>query len=364
MFQTISFIAAFQSLFFAVLIITKKNKSVLDKHLSGWLILLTVNIVCISLSQNENLSYSGYLVYPGYILSGLHGFFLYLCTKSLSSFNLKKFKREYFIAIVYGILILIGFVLNGFYPQPAAIISRSVAFLFNVFFIVLAVRLFHYYKRFLETNFSNVDKVSFDWMRFLAFGLIILLGGALILVILHEFFSFSLSLYSAFSVIVLLFVNILGFRGIKYSTLFNQIVIQYNQPKASESDELPVNKDNSYANYGLKQDDAIILSEKLTLYMQKEKPYLHMDLTLKDLASALDTYPHYITQVLNTVFNQNFYDFINSYRIEEVKERLLDSQYQNLTVLAIAYDCGFNSKSTFNRIFKQKTGFTPTQYRN
>lgn len=89
-----------------------------------------------------------------------------------------------------------------------------------------------------------------------------------------------------------------------------------------------------------------------------------MELTLKDLASALDIYPHYITQVLNTVFNQNFYDFINNYRIEEVKERLRDSQYRNLTVLAIAYDCGFNSKSTFNRIFKQKTGLTPTQYRN
>jgi len=198
-------------------------------------------------------------------------------------------------------------------------------------------------------------------MRFLAFGLIILLSGALILVILHEFLSYPFSLYSAFAVVVLLFVNLLGFRGIKYNNLFNQIVIPYNEV---QTEEPIINEDNSYANYGLKQDDATHLSEKLTHYMQNEKPYLTMALTLKDLASALDTYPHYITQVLNTVFNQNFYDFINNYRIEEVKERLKDSRYKNLTVLAIAYDCGFNSKSTFNRIFKQKTGFTPTQYRN
>ncbi len=134
----------------------------------------------------------------------------------------------------------------------------------------------------------------------------------------YEFFSFPLSLYSAFAVIVLLFVNMLGFRGIKHSTLFNQIVIPYNHPQTEE--EPSINKDNSYANYGLKQDDAIALSEKLKSFMQTEKPYLNMDLNLKDLASALDTYPHYITQVLNTIFNQNFYDFINNYRIEEVKK--------------------------------------------
>jgi AraC-like DNA-binding protein len=199
-------------------------------------------------------------------------------------------------------------------------------------------------------------------MKFLAFGLIILLSGALILVILHEFFSFQFSLYSLFAVAILFLVNILGFRGIKHSTIFNQTVIPYSQPQAEE--RASVDKEKSYANYGLKRDDAVSLSEQLENYMKTEKPYTNMELTLKDLASALDTYPHYITQVLNTVFNQNFYDFVNTYRIEEAQKRLTDPQFKNLTILAIAYDCGFNSKSTFNRIFKQKTGFTPSEYRN
>lgn len=198
-------------------------------------------------------------------------------------------------------------------------------------------------------------------MRFLAFGLIILLSGALILVLFSEVFSFSISLYSVFAVIVLLFVNILGFRGIKHSTIFNQTVIPYNQPQKEEQNN-PISKEKSYENYGLKQPDAISLSEQLKKYMETEKPYTNIDLNLKDLASALDTYPHYITQVLNTVFNQNFYDFVNTYRIEEAQKRLTDTQFKNLTILAIAYDCGFNSKSTFNRIFKQKTGLTPSEY--
>lgn len=200
-------------------------------------------------------------------------------------------------------------------------------------------------------------------MRFLAFGLIILLSGALILVLLYELFSFPLSLYGIFAVIVLLFVNVLGFRGIKHSTIFNQTIIPYNH---AQPEELPTTtkEDTSYANYGLKQDDAVALSGKLKTYMETEQPYINMDLTLKDLASALDTYPHYITQVLNTVFNQNFYDFINTYRVEEVQRRLHDPQFKNLTILAVAYDCGFNSKSSFNRIFKQKTGLTPSEYRN
>lgn len=363
MFQVIALIAAFQSLFFGGLVIVKKNKSMLDKHLLAWLLFLTVHILCISVSQNENISYSGDFLYPSYILAGVHGFFLYLCTKSLMCNSPKDFKKEYITIVGYVLIAIIGFILYNSHPQEIAVITRIFAFCFNALFIVLAVRLFHRYKKFLQTNFSNIDKLSFNWMRFLAFGLIILLSGALLLVLFREVFSFSISLYSAFAFIVLVFVNLLGFRGIKHSTIFNQTVVPYNQAKPEK--QSAINKeDTPYTNYGLKQDDAVFLSEKLKSHMENEKPYTNMDLTLKDLASALDTYPHYITQVLNTVFNQNFYDFINTYRIEEVQKRLHDPQYKDLTILAIAYDCGFNSKSTFNRIFKQKIGLTPSEYKN
>lgn len=143
--------------------------------------------------------------------------------------------------------------------------------------------------------------------------------------------------------------------------IFNQTVIPYNP--ITKNEEVSVKKEKSYVNYGLKEEEAVLLSQQLKNYMEREKPYRNIDLTLRDLATALETYPHYVTQVLNTISNQNFYDFINTYRIEEAQTRLLDPQFKKMTVLAIAYDCGFNSKSTFNRIFKQKTGFTPSEYR-
>lgn len=96
--------------------------------------------------------------------------------------------------------------------------------------------------------------------------------------------------------------------------------------------------------------------------MDAKKPYLNMYLNLSELAESLNTYPHYLTQILNTIFYQNFYDFINSYRTDEAKNELINPHNNNLTILAIAYNCGFNSKSSFNRIFKQKTGVTPSEY--
>lgn len=363
MFQIISLIAAFQALFFGILVITKKHKSMLDKHVSPWLLFLAVHILCVSVSQNENIPYSSDLLYPSYILAGLNGFFLYLCTKSLMCNSSKDFRKEHITIILYILIAIIGFIFYNSYPQETTVATRMFAFSFNTLFVILAVKLFHRYKKYLQTNFSNIDKLSFNWMRLLAFGLIVLLSGALILVVFHEMFSVSISLYSVFAVIVLLFINVLGFRGIKHSTIFSQTVIPYNQAQP-EKQPATNKEDSSYANYGLKQEDAVSLSEKLKIYMEDEKPYINMDLTLKDLALALDTYPHYITQVLNTIVNQNFYDFINTYRVEEMRRRLHDPQFNNLTILAVAYDCGFNSKSSFNRIFKQKTGLTPSEYKN
>jgi len=97
--------------------------------------------------------------------------------------------------------------------------------------------------------------------------------------------------------------------------------------------------------------------------MKQEKPYLNQSLSLKDLAKSMDVYPHYITQVLSTITQQNFYDFVNQYRIEEAERLFTSPSKSKYTILSIAYDCGFNSKATFNRVFKEKKGKTPTKYK-
>ena len=97
-------------------------------------------------------------------------------------------------------------------------------------------------------------------------------------------------------------------------------------------------------------------------YMKSEKPYLIPDLKLISLANDLNLSVHKLSYILNNEINQNFYDFINSYRIEEAKEKLLDPKLAGFTILAIAQESGFNSKASFNRIFKNVTGLTPSAF--
>ena len=97
--------------------------------------------------------------------------------------------------------------------------------------------------------------------------------------------------------------------------------------------------------------------------MQSGKPFLDPNLTLAQLSDALEIPSHYLSQVINEVFGLNFFNFVNGYRVEEVKLRILNPKYDSFPVLGIALECGFNSKTAFNRIFKNMTGLTPTEYK-
>jgi AraC-like DNA-binding protein len=106
------------------------------------------------------------------------------------------------------------------------------------------------------------------------------------------------------------------------------------------------------------------IKHSLELSMAESKPYLNSELKLAELAAKINTSPQNLSQVINTEFKQNFYDYINSYRVDEAKKLLLNPGYDNKKILTIGFDVGFNSKATFNRVFKKLTGLTPTEYRN
>ncbi|MDB4292537.1 helix-turn-helix domain-containing protein [Maribacter sp.] len=97
--------------------------------------------------------------------------------------------------------------------------------------------------------------------------------------------------------------------------------------------------------------------------MKSDKYYLNPDLTLQSLAAELDLHANMISQTINEGLNKSFSDFVNEYRINAVIEKLSNTDYANITVLGMAYDSGFNSKTTFNRAFKKLTGKTPVAYK-
>jgi AraC-like DNA-binding protein len=102
--------------------------------------------------------------------------------------------------------------------------------------------------------------------------------------------------------------------------------------------------------------------DKLLKYMTSEKPYLRPELTLNELADLVTIPPRTLSDILNKVLNKTFYDFINGYRIKEAQNRI-ENSYDKETILEILYKVGFNSKSSFNTMFKKNTGLTPTQYK-
>jgi len=105
------------------------------------------------------------------------------------------------------------------------------------------------------------------------------------------------------------------------------------------------------------------LVQKITALMEKEKLYQDPDLTLRQLATQLDAPVYQVSQALNEGMQKNFYDLINGYRVEEAQRLLLDPKNASFTILSIGFEAGFNSKTTFNTVFKKFTGLTPTAYR-
>ena len=114
----------------------------------------------------------------------------------------------------------------------------------------------------------------------------------------------------------------------------------------------------------LEESESKQLLNRLTHFMNEEKPFLDGGLSLISLATSLDVNPKTLSFVINEHIQKNFNDYINDWRIEEVKERLNDTSNDHLKMLTIAFDCGFNSKSTFNLAFKKSTGLSPSEFRN
>jgi len=152
---------------------------------------------------------------------------------------------------------------------------------------------------------------------------------------------FILSLF-----INLVFATVLAFKGLRQPGIFTGI-----EPGIK------------YGTTRLPKAEASTYVKNLKNIMRKEKPYLDPSITLNDLAEMLSIPARQLSQVINDSLKQNFFDLISSYRIEEAKQMLLDSNHRDKTILEVLYDVGFNSKSSFNSLFKKKTRMTPSEFR-
>ncbi|HQV31983.1 MAG TPA: helix-turn-helix domain-containing protein [Calditrichia bacterium] len=158
------------------------------------------------------------------------------------------------------------------------------------------------------------------------------------------------------TLLISLFVQLVAFTAVRSP---ERVFFNINSEEDLTVEENPAAK---YHHSALSEGDIQNYVRHIEALMTREKPHLDSELQLSGLAERAGLSPHNLSQVLNQGFGRNFYDFVNHYRLEEVMERLPDPHYRHQTILGIALDCGFNSKTAFNRFFKKHTGETPSSY--
>ena len=224
-------------------------------------------------------------------------------------------------------------------------------------YFISSIRLFKIFDINIINNFSTTENVNLDWLRKLVytFGIIwtILMGFATIHHVLHLFsWAFCTDgLFLSLSV----FIILIGYFGLKQKEIFihypDHTVEYVTEPKAK------------YASVLLNEADAELYVSKIKYFMKTERAYMDANLTLPGMATKLKIPSHHLSRVINEKFGLNFFDFINQYRVEEVKAKMTNPEFDHLSLLGIAFESGFNTKSAFNRVFKKVTGFTPSEYK-
>ena len=139
------------------------------------------------------------------------------------------------------------------------------------------------------------------------------------------------------------------YKGLKQPQIFLGV---------TKDDQAILQEDRKYKN---DVDDTEL--DQIKSHMEQSKPFVDSELTLNQLAEQLNFPPRKLSQIINTGFGMNFMSFINNYRIEFAKSRLSNPKDSKETVMEVMYDCGFKSKSSFNTLFKEATGNTPSQFK-
>ncbi len=378
----------FLSLFLALILIGKKGKTQADLILCTWLIAIGSHLLLFYLRLN-NTDFD-YPVLLGWLfpMPLLHWPFLYLYISSLTSKNRLNYTfLLHFLPFVASFALLANYFFlpadtkiqiyknegKGFETQVAVIFIEIL--ISATVYITLSILKVWKYKKSFKNEFSNIEKINLQWLQFTILGMI-----GIFLVVLTENDRY---IYLS----VCCFVLFIGYFGIKQVGVFNQNKAPEKKPEPGNDAPESQNSDTilreytestvestiteseiggikkvKYAKSKISNDQIQNIHRELMLLMSQELIYKNPELTLSDVAKKLQIHPNTLSQVINTVEQSNFYDFINQHRIEYFKKIALLPKNKHYTLLSLAFECGFNSKTSFNRNFKKNTNLSPSEY--
>lgn len=366
-------IGTFEAIFLIVLLLGKKQKQLPDLFLG---IMLFIFALSIGLTYFELYNAKNGYPFPQFInLSWmflfLHGPALWFYIKSFSYPSL-KFKPVYFLHFI-PFLVFFGFHYFDFIILPAQekiMLVKADLFTEKVFYKISilaigvstigyylwALNLLRQHRNQLMQRFSKIENLDLNWLRILIVASLCCYGVNVALFILDLIFHFAshhflmLVAYSFGSV----YIFVLGYFGILQGSVFVDSTINDQQTAKQVVLE---------AKYVQKEDDDVNpFAHELLLFMESNQPYLDPEITLEKLSNQLKVKPEFLSGILNSSLNINFFDFINKHRIEEFKIQSLKSDNSHLSIMGLAHNCGFNSKASFYRAFNKFEGISPSAY--
>lgn len=231
-------------------------------------------------------------------------------------------------------------------------------------YLYVSLRRYRQYRRLLDTEYSNTDRLTLNWLRnFLyAFTAYYLLGFGFNLASWWIDFWYTGWFWLELTRGVLLYY--LSMTGWAFA---QRNVVSFDWLERREAEMAPPAaatdaKTGSPVKTVFSPEELEKRRALLETFMQTRRPWLDPDLTLSQLAGQLNLNVSQLSYLVNAGFGKNFNDFVNAYRVEEVKRIMQDPAAAHLSLLGIAFECGFNSKATFNRAFKKSTGVSPSQF--
>lgn len=378
----------FITIFLAILLLGKKNKNPADRILNVWLFAMAFHLLLFYLFISGKVyDYPGLLgIHVPYPL--IHGPFLFLYTAELTRQQSRSrlLQLIHFLPAIILYLFMIPFFglpdsekINVYRSKGAGYetlmqVSLYAIILSGILYVAASLFLLRRYRKSIKEEFSNIEKINLAWLRYIIYGIGVIWIGV---IVGNDPIVFGT---------VVLFVFFLGYFGIRQVGIFTTTSPQNNILPTSSIKIIPkesvtlVNQEGlmdegldqtgviniapkvKYEKSGLDVERADKIYNQLVGCMTNEKLFCDSELTLAALAKNLDVHPNHLSQVINSYEGKNFYDYINYQRVEEFKKLAALPRNRNATVLSLAYECGFNSKTSFNRNFKKVTGVSPTGY--
>jgi len=367
--KEIAIVGFVQAFFFSVLIIAKKKKETQDYFLISFLILVGAELFYKYNSLGQLNDKNSWLEIFDFTFWALFGpiclIYTYLTIGRVKLLRLRMIIHLCPLLIaLYGVKdYFLGETLYSsylsYFNESSGLILVSLLLLeyISPIYVIFSLILLYKHKFRVRNFYSNISGKEVRWLMILILGFIFFV-----------LFSYSISIYEEIAnqklrlqtndilpVILTICIFFIGYFGYRQKGVFY-----------SDSDDLqPDNtffKAKKYLRSGLSEDEKKELILRINRFMQTEKPYIECDLRMGDLAEMLGTESHKLSQILNESFNQNFYDFINKYRVEESMKILRDPESIKFKIMSIAYDSGFSSKSSFYNAFRKINGITPGKY--